>query len=792
MGPYKEFGNVAGGKRDTQLDAETGRERSHERGRGSVRTAAVRHARPGVRYVPASPTDNELIDAAVTAEALMAAVNAGPRVEQEVSVDRLQQASPEKKQKTTKMPAFGQAPPGLLQERHHPPLFHEPPSLGSTEAALPKERPEVYNLEEEPPWVATLQANVKIMDAQRLMAQQMQASGAELASIQSGIRNLSIGQESLTRRADEQEAALDQMKREFKQLERELQEIKSAPPTRNVSPVQTPRSGYARSDSPRFSGQREVDELQIVIGGWAEAKRDLIEGDVRNMFEALRAGALLKAVYVPYVRSGFCRVELVYAEQDLWARRKLQTTVLKHLQGLSYKCGKWSVDGEQMWGLVKGQQDWDQDGLMMAAQAPGAGIDSTAMREGKKLFAKVLMIRLRKKAPPYGANQLACQPGVQVLDGITAAQATMAVVKRLAGTTAKVAKLDIKAAFDSVSHAAVFQWLMACDPCAEAVGLMNLCFGTSVQLGFGGVEKTLSMSRGIMQGSAYSADLFSRIMDWYLAPVAERFGDQFPEWEAKIRGLPHFLIYADDLIVFSDTEAGLQQKVHGDLHSMTNLELHDSRTPTEHLLEDFVASARSMAHLFDLLAYQDPQWHEMMQQLEDVFRAHTELNKAVNVLLGDVAQRMPKSTTAAAITAKIEQLDEKLDGMAAQIAKNLPEAWHSQTTKALNELMDQVESGMQNLNRQLAEESSSSAGRAAGMAPDMLVQTRDKSRETLARVELLDKNLEKLHSMVQGMAKVLEQPDAAKLFSDIAKPLLERIEQLTRAKMQSIGRMSTC
>ena len=78
------------------------------------------------------------------------------------------------------------------------------------------------------------------------------------------------------------------------------------------------------------------------------------------------------------------------------------------------------------------------------------------------------------------------------------------------------------------------------------------------------------------------------------------------------------------------------------------------------------------------------------------------------------------------------------------------------------------------------------------MAPEMLVQTRDKSRETLARVELLDKNLEKLHSMVQGMVKVLEQPDAAKLFSDIAKPLLERIEQLTRAKMQSIGRMSTC
>ena len=101
--------------------------------------------------------------------------------------------------------------------------------------------------------------------------------------------------------------------------------------------MQTPRSGYNRADSPRFSGQREIDELQIVIGGWAEAKRELIEQEVADMFRLLQAGALLKPVYVPYVRSGFCRVELVYADPDLWARRKLQTTVLKHLQWLNYK-----------------------------------------------------------------------------------------------------------------------------------------------------------------------------------------------------------------------------------------------------------------------------------------------------------------------------------------------------------------------------------------------------------------------------------------------------------------------
>ena len=177
--------------------------------------------------------------------------------------------------------------------------------------------------------VPDLQRDIRVIaDTQKLMAQQMQTSGAELARIQDGIRNLSVGQETLT--------ALEQMRREFQHLEKELNELKSAPVSRNVSPAQTPRSGYGRSDSPRFAGQRDIDEFQIVVGGWAEAKREDIEKDVNLMFSQLRAGALLKGVYVPYVCSSFCRVELVYADQNLWAKRKLQTTVLKHLQGLGY------------------------------------------------------------------------------------------------------------------------------------------------------------------------------------------------------------------------------------------------------------------------------------------------------------------------------------------------------------------------------------------------------------------------------------------------------------------------
>eukprot|EP00439_Symbiodinium_sp_Y106_P046949 s4580_g6.t1 len=216
------------------------------------------------------------------------------------------------------------------------------------------------------------------------------------------------------------------------------------------------------------------------------------------------------------------------------------------------------------------------------------------------------MMRLRDFAPEYAANQLACRPGVQVLDGITAAQSTMALIKRLTGRTAKVAKLDIRAAFDSVSHQAVFQWIMACSPSLEALSIMKLCFGTSVRVGLGGMDKTLEMHRGIMQGSAFSADVFSRLsvrvglggmdktlemhrgimqgsafsadvfsrlMDWYLAPLLSQFATLCPEWESQLQGLPHFLIYADDLIIFADSEATLQAKVRAVVQTLRTIGL---------------------------------------------------------------------------------------------------------------------------------------------------------------------------------------------------------------------------
>ena len=188
-----------------------------------------------------------------------------------------------------------------------------------------------------------------------------------------------------------------------------------------------------------------------------------------------------------------------------------------------------------------------------------------------RLYSKILMQRIRMAAPPYKANQMACRTSVQVVDGILAAQSTMSLLRHITGSPAKVAKLDLRAAFDSLSHHAIYRWLTACQPCWEAERLMHLCFGTQVQVGLAGESRVLEMKQGIMQGSAFTADVFSRVVDWFLGDLLPAMSEVEP---AHVANLPHFLVYADDITVFATTEVALQAKVRMLVSTLAVLGLH--------------------------------------------------------------------------------------------------------------------------------------------------------------------------------------------------------------------------
>ena len=77
-----------------------------------------------------------------------------------------------------------------------------------------------------------------------------------------------------------------------------------------------------------------------------------------------------------------------------------------------------------------------------------------------------------------------------------------------------------------------------------------------------------------MQGSAFSADIFSRVVDWYLGGLLPHMDLLEPQWDVSVSCLPHFLIYADDITVFATTEAALQSKVRLLVSTLEVIGLH--------------------------------------------------------------------------------------------------------------------------------------------------------------------------------------------------------------------------
>ena len=148
-----------------------------------------------------------------------------------------------------------------------------------------------------------------------------------------------------------------------------------------------------------------------------------------------------------------------------------------------------------------------------------------------KVFSRLVMVRVAARCPEYSSGQMACRPHTQTVDGILAAQTIIAVLRRKHGVDPCMAKLDIRAAFDSLAHAAVVDFLTHCKPCAEAGLLWDLVSQNKVHMNLGTATWQVPVEQGILQGSSYSADLFARTIDFHLRHLQPRWTSQFPAWD---------------------------------------------------------------------------------------------------------------------------------------------------------------------------------------------------------------------------------------------------------------------
>ena len=177
-----------------------------------------------------------------------------------------------------------------------------------------------------------------------------------------------------------------------------------------------------------------------------------------------------------------------------------------------------------------------------------------------KLFTKLLWTRIRAHAKPPRAFQLSGISGSQCIDGAAAVQHALRLSQEW-GKPLIALKVDISQAFDTLRHEAVAAWLATLGGSVESLVLLRMITDTTVNLHFGQMEWEQKLHQGLLQGSPYSAELFSRVLDWHVGFLYQTWQDTEDTWLVT-EGFKLFCVmYADDLVLLAENHDQMQRMV---------------------------------------------------------------------------------------------------------------------------------------------------------------------------------------------------------------------------------------
>ena len=142
-------------------------------------------------------------------------------------------------------------------------------------------------------------------------------------------------------------------------LERQVKELQSASsrsptPSRGPGTPRRPQTGPRSPRSPHFAIEEQheaADDLQIVVGGWTDARRSEAFEEVKHMLVNVGYPDCWNDLWSPATRTNFVRVSLAF--QDPGAHisilRNFQNKVLTALKGKSFKSGIEGQSGCRLW-----------------------------------------------------------------------------------------------------------------------------------------------------------------------------------------------------------------------------------------------------------------------------------------------------------------------------------------------------------------------------------------------------------------------------------------------------------
>ena len=171
-----------------------------------------------------------------------------------------------------------------------------------------------------------------------------------------------------------------------------------------------------------------------------------------------------------------------------------------------------------------------------------------------RCFHKILAWRLATSLP-WNARQKALQAGDGVADSIWLLK-TIIHQHQLSLTPLNIAFLDVKKAFDSVSHQSLILATKQMGiPPPMLVYLQELYGDVSTSLRIGpDCSEPIGVSRGVRQGDPLSVHLLNAVIDWALATLEPE-----PELGVKVGELRvNAGAFADDIALIARTSRGLQ------------------------------------------------------------------------------------------------------------------------------------------------------------------------------------------------------------------------------------------
>lgn len=180
-------------------------------------------------------------------------------------------------------------------------------------------------------------------------------------------------------------------------------------------------------------------------------------------------------------------------------------------------------------------------------------ITSVIQRQLHRIFVDRL-----NKVRKFDDRQVAFRNGVDGVSQNLATLRTLIEVRKRTNPNLHIVFLDLKKAFDSVSHDAVFQSMIDLKCPTLFVNYLKQLYSsgkTSLELS-NGKSETIRIGRGVFQGDPLSPILFNHIMDRALKKLDDDMG--YPCGGISVTSTA----FADDITVIGDNIAGTQSNIN--------------------------------------------------------------------------------------------------------------------------------------------------------------------------------------------------------------------------------------